>query len=165
MGHHSLTCRHGGFVIARRNHLRDCLAHFCQMAGLAPEVEKGCNFDCKDRMRPADVLVPNWSLSRPAAFDLKVIHPLNSSNILEASLISGSTAEKGEREKHTKNDDACTARGWSCIPLVVETYSGWDQEAISTFAHLSKLLGLRQRQPSTTSLNELYCRLSIFLMR
>ena len=53
----------------------------------------------------------------------------------------------------------------SCIPLVVETYSGWGQEAISTFARLSKLLGLRQRQPSTTSLNELYCRLSIVLMR
>ena len=47
MGHHSLTCKHGGFVIARHNRLRDCLA---QIAGLAPEVEKGCNFGCKDRM-------------------------------------------------------------------------------------------------------------------
>ena len=72
------------------------------MAGLAPEVEKGCNFDCKDCMCPADVLVPNWSLSRPAAFDLKVILPLNSANILEASLISGSTAEEGERKSTQK---------------------------------------------------------------
>eukprot|EP00731_Ephydatia_muelleri_P036422 Em0253g2a len=95
------NCKHGGFVIARHNRLRDCLAHFCQIAGLAPEVEKGCNFGCKDRMRPADVLVP---LSRPAAFDLKVINPLNSDSILEASMIPGSTAEKGERDKHLKND-------------------------------------------------------------
>ena len=87
MGHHSLTCKHGGFVIARHNRLRDCLAHFCQIAGLAPEVEKGCNFGCKDRMCPADVLVPNWSLSRPAAFDLKVINPLNSDSILERLFI------------------------------------------------------------------------------
>ena len=87
-----LTCKHGGFV----KRLRDCLAHFCQIAGLASEVEIGCNFGCKDRMRPADVLVHNWSLSRPAAFDLKVINPLNSDSILEASMIPGSTAEKGK---------------------------------------------------------------------
>ena len=111
MGHHSLTCKHGGFVIARHNRLRDCLAHFCQIAGLAPEVEKGCNFGCKDRMRPADILVPNWSLSRPAAFDLKVINPLNSDSNLEASMIPGSTAEKGERDKHLKNDGPCNERG------------------------------------------------------
>lgn len=30
-----------------------------------------------DLSRPVDVLVPNWSLSHPAAFDLKVIHLLN----------------------------------------------------------------------------------------
>ena len=50
-------------------------------------------------MRPADVLAPNWSLSHPAAFDLKVNNPLNSDSILEASMIPGSTAEKGERDK------------------------------------------------------------------
>ena len=49
-------------------------------------------------MRPVDVIVP---LSRPAAFDLKTIHLLNSANILEANLISGSTTERGEKEKHT----------------------------------------------------------------
>ena len=162
MGHHSLTCKHGGFVIARHNRLRDCLAHFCQIAGLAPEVEKGCNFDCKDRMRPADVLVP---LSRPAAFDLKVINPLNSDSILEASMIPGSTAEKGERDKHLKNDGPCNERGWSCIPLVVEVYGGWGQEAVSMFVHLSKLLSLRQRQSRSAALNELYCHLSVVLMR
>ena len=53
----------------------------------------------------------------------------------------------------------------SCIPLVVETYSRWGHEAVTTFSHLSKLLGLHSRQPSTTSLNELYCRLSVVLMR
>ena len=39
------------------------------------------------------MLVPNWSLSNPAAFDLKVIHPLNTDLILEASMASGNSAE------------------------------------------------------------------------
>ena len=93
-------------------------------------------------MCPANVLVPNWSLSRLAVFDIKVINPLNSDSILEASMISGSTAEKGERDKHLKNDGPCNERGWSCIPLVVETYDGWGQEAVSMFARLSILLSL-----------------------
>ena len=82
-------------------------------------------------------------------------------NIFFVSLISESTDERGKKGKHRKNDDACNAGGWSCIPLVVETYGGWGHEAITTFAHLSKLLGLCSKQPSTTSLNELYavCRL------
>ena len=105
------------------------------------------------------------SLSRPAAFDLKVINPLNSDSILEASMIPGSTAEKGERDKHLKNDGPCNERGWSCIPLVVEVYGGWGQEAVSMFAHLSKLLSLRQRQSRSAALNELYCHLSVVLMR
>ena len=31
----------------------------------------------KDRSHSADILIPNWSLSRSAAFDIKVMHPLN----------------------------------------------------------------------------------------
>ena len=67
----------------------------------------------------------------PAAFDLKIIHPLNSANILDASLISGSTAEKGEK-------------GRMIMPVI---YGGWGHEAITTFARLSKLLSLDSRQP------------------
>ena len=37
-------------------------------------------------------------------------------------MIPGSTAEKGERDKHLKNDGPCNERGWS---LVVEAYGAW----------------------------------------
>ena len=63
-GYYFSTC--GGFVVAHHNHLWDCFTDFCQKVGLAPELEKGCNFGCKDHICPADVFVPNWSLSRPA---------------------------------------------------------------------------------------------------
>ncbi|KAL5493866.1 hypothetical protein EMCRGX_G015100 [Ephydatia muelleri] len=92
--HHALTCRSG--------------------ACLFPQLEKGPGLGF---FRPADVLVPNWSLSNPAAFDLKVIHPLNTDLILEASLASGISAEFGEIGKHTKNDQMCGKLGWTCIPL------------------------------------------------
>ena len=66
-----------GDVITRHNQLRDCIADFCHKACLSPQIEKGSGILPKDQSRPADILVPNWSLSRPAAFDIKVINPLN----------------------------------------------------------------------------------------
>ena len=62
------------------------------------------------------MLVPNWSLSRSAAFDLMVINLLNSNFLLGASKTSGYTAELGEKDKHSKNDILCTERGWVCVP-------------------------------------------------
>ena len=76
-GHHMLTFRSGGDVITRHNQLRDCIADFCHKACLSPQIEKGSGILPKDQSRQADILVPNWSLSRPAAFDIKVINPLN----------------------------------------------------------------------------------------
>ena len=80
--HHTLTCRSGGDIIARHNKLRDCFANLCSKACLSPQLEKGPGLDFS---RPADVLVPNWSLSNPAAFNLKVIRPLNTDLVLEAT--------------------------------------------------------------------------------
>ena len=43
----------------------------------------------------------------------------------------------GEESKHFRNDEACTLRGWSCIPLVVEVFGGWGNEAIDVLSKLS----------------------------
>ena len=116
-----LTCRSGGDVITRHNQLRDCIADFCHKACLSPQIEKGSGILPKDQSRPADILVPNWSLSRPAAFEIKVINPLNL-HIQEAGQTCGHAAEVGEEAKHSKNDEACALRGchaslwlWRCL--------------------------------------------------
>ena len=160
--HHALTCRSGGDIIARHNKLRDCYANLCSKACLSPQLEKGPGLDFS---RPADVLVPNWSLSNPAAFDLKVIHPLNTDLILEVSLASGNSAEFGEIGKHTKNDQMCGRLGWTCIPLVVEVYSGWGCEAKGCFSRLSKRLAMQVGVCETEALSQMYCLLGITLMR
>ena len=160
--HHALTCRSGGDVIARHNKLRDCVANLCSKACLSPQLEKGAGIDFS---RPADVLVPNWSLSNPAAFDLKVIHPLNTDLILEASLASGNSAEVGEIEKHAKNDQMCARLGWTCIPLVVEVYGGWGCEAKECYSRLSKRLAMQVGICETEALCQMYCLLAVTLMR
>ena len=126
-GQHALICHAGGDVVTRHNGLHDSFANFCCRACLAPELERCSGLtSTKDRTRPADVLlVPNWSLSRSAAFDLKVINPLNSNFLLGASMTSGYTAELGE---HSENNIPCTERGWVCAPLVMVVFGGWGNE-------------------------------------
>ena len=41
LGHHAASCKHGGDVVARHNHLRDIFAAFCRRAHLSVKVEVG----------------------------------------------------------------------------------------------------------------------------
>eukprot|EP00731_Ephydatia_muelleri_P032584 Em0024g128a len=100
-----------------------------------------------------------------ATFDLKVIHPLNTDLILEASLASGNSAEVGEIEKHAKNDQMCARLGWTCIPLVVEVYGGWGCEAKECYSRLSKRLAMQVGICETEALCQMYCLLAVTLMR
>ena len=72
-------------------------------------------------------------MSQTAAFDIKVIHPLNNSLISDAGRTSGASAAAGEQEKLENNALGCLESGWICIPLVVEAYGGWGFTAKETF--------------------------------
>ena len=129
------------------------------------EIEKGSGILPKDQSRPADILVPNWSLSRPAVFDIKVINPLNLQFLQEAAQTSVHAAEMGEKSKHSANDKACALRGWSCIPMVVEVFGGWGNEAIDVLTKLSKKMATQLCRPLIEVTSTIYSRLSLILMR
>ena len=76
----------------------------------------------KCNTRLADVLVANWSLGKPAAFDL-ITSPLNPSILSEAGVMAGSAALVAECRKHDSNDPKCSALSWKCTPLAVEPYN------------------------------------------
>ena len=93
LGHHALTCKHGGDVVSQHNRLRDVLLESCRLACLGPQVEAGSGLGHEGhRTRPADILIPHWDLGKPAALDLSVTSTLNSSMLMEASVTSGSAA-------------------------------------------------------------------------
>ena len=119
LGHHALTCKHGGDVVIRHNKLRDTLAETCRRAHLSIKVEAGSNLtQDHSHISPADMLVPNWSLGKPAVFDLSGMSPLNSNVLLEAGLAAGQAARATEQRKHDKNDAKCNELGWVCVPMV-----------------------------------------------
>ena len=132
LGHHAVTCKGGGDVVVHHNALRDVFAQFCHRARLSGQLEVGHESGGDStNSRPADILVPNWVIGKPAAFDLKVVSPLNSNTLNEAGATSGSAAGKAEARKHNANDHRCRELGWVCIPLAVETYGCWGEEVQS----------------------------------
>ena len=89
-GHHALCCKLGGDVASRHNRLRDIFNDFYHSACLAPQLEMGGW--SREHTRPAEVLVPNWVLGKPAAFELSVTSTLNAQIFQEACVTAGSAA-------------------------------------------------------------------------
>eukprot|EP00731_Ephydatia_muelleri_P009839 Em0005g425a len=166
LGHHATTCKEGGDVVTRHNQLRNVLAETCRIAHLSVKVEMGSNLTSEhDHSRPADILLPNWALGKPAAFDISVTSPLNPKIVSVAGLSAGAAALSTEERKHTENDPKCNAFGWCCVPLVTESYGAWGKEAMDSFKMLASRLAIISGKPKSVVLSELYSRLNLHLVR
>ena len=161
LGHHQLTCSTGGFVVRRHNMIRDGLYHLCEIAGLNPEKERGSFSD--DRSRPADILIPNWVLGRSAALDITVVSPLISQNIEGAGNMDVLAA--AEESKHRNNDKKCEDLGWVCIPLAVDSYGQWGEQAHKCFSDIANVLSVRMKTSFGVALTSIYNVLGVTLAR
>ena len=93
LGHHAITCKHASDIVSCPNKLRDVFVECCRQANVSAQVKVGSGFGHdKCNTRPADVIVPNWSLRKPATFDLTIISPLNPFILSEAGVMAGSAA-------------------------------------------------------------------------
>ena len=165
-GHHALSCKNGPDVVSRHNRVRDTLFEFCQRACLGAQLEAGSSLGHEARQtRPADVLIPNWELGKPAAIDLCVTSPLNSNTLQVACVTPNSAAMQAEQRKHHSNDAKCEELGWVCISLVVESYGSWGPEAQRCLSRLAGRLATQLGQPKSLTTNLIYGRLNLTLIR
>ncbi|KAL5494022.1 hypothetical protein EMCRGX_G015291 [Ephydatia muelleri] len=166
LGNHVTTCKRGGDVVTRHNHLRNVIVEFCHLAHLGVKVESGSGITPNlSRTWPADVLVLNWERGKHAALDITVTSPLIPSILTAASLSEEAAAEEAEVRKHRANDPKCSELSWVCIPLAVETYGNWSREAQSTFSRLASHLAIITSSHKSKVLTELYSRLNFTLVR
>ena len=59
----------------------------------------------------------------------------------------------------------CAELGWSCVPLAVETYGAWGDEAQCTFSRLASLVSVGSAWPKGKVLSDIYGHLNFKLMR
>ena len=148
------------------NQLRDEFAEACRRAHLPVRIEMGSGLTPDhSHSHPADVLVAGWERGKPAAFDINVTTPLCPAFLGEASWVAGAAALDAETHKHMANDQKCQELGWACIPIAVEIYGNWGQEAKDTFSRLASRLATGSSQPKSKVISDLYGRLNLTLMR
>ena len=84
----------------------------------------------------------------------------------EASRRMGAAAEAAENRKHTANDPKCAELGWRCVPLAVETYCNWGEEARRTFTLLATRLAFGSSSfRKARVISDMFGRLDITLVR
>eukprot|EP00731_Ephydatia_muelleri_P004736 Em0002g912a len=166
LSHHAVTCKRGGDAISRHNKLRDVVLQTYHRACISAKAEAGSGLGHELwNTRPADILASNWLCGKPAAFDLTVVSPLNPTFISEAGRTAGSAAVAAELWKHSANDAKCSELGWTCIPLVAESYGAWGSEAVLAFSRLASYLATRTNSPKSKVVCSLYGRLNLTLVR
>ena len=142
--HSQLAVR--GDVVSSHNRLRDVFLESCRRACIAcigARIEAGSGLGLDQRhTQPADVLVPDWMLGKPAAFDITVTSLFNPNTFTEASVMAGSAALAAEQQNRNANDVKCFELGWMCVPLAVsvESYGCWGTEARQ---HLARSMASR----------------------
>ena len=80
-------------------------------------------------------------------------------------MTTGSAASAAEARKHATNDAKCNCLGWICIPLALETYGCWGDEAIKCLDRLAARIANHTARPKSSAVSALYRRLSIVLVR
>ena len=68
-------------------------------------------------------------------------------------------------EKHDKYDDKCAELGWICIPLAVDSYGQWCDEAHHSFHQIATRLSTRTKVSFSSALSSIYNTLNIVLVR
>ena len=97
LGHHTTTCKKRITCLPPSQCFVRCHIEFFRRAL---------------RTHPADILVPSWSIGKPAACVVTAVNPLNPSLILGASSTVGYLAAEKEVVKMTKNGPKYMYRTW-----------------------------------------------------
>ena len=115
--------------------------------------------------RPADVFIRNWTDGRKIAFDVSVISPTQDAVVLRAADISGAAIETRKSSKNRAHFDNCRASGIHFQPLVVETFGGWDKDALSFLKTLAHQDARRWGKNNSLECKYFFQRLSLALQR
>ena len=128
-------------------------------------MEMGSNLTSEhDHSRPADILLPNWALGKPAAFDISVTSPLNPKIVSVAGLSAGAAALSTEERKHILRMTHANAMLWAGVvylwsqsPMVL----GERKPCMDPFKMLASRLAIISGKPKLVVLSELYSRLNL----
>lgn len=163
VGYHAVTCKRGPDIIHRHNTIRDTIFSDCRKAMMNPKLEQGAGLSSDSNHRPADILVPSWSLGKSAALDITVVHPLNQNT--NGASTTEECLKAAETRKHMFNDNQCGELNWSCVPLAVTIFGVWGGEGMNAIQKIADRKAIQTNASRSVTLKEMYGRLAVCLAR
>ena len=115
--------------------------------------------------RPADIYVENWVDGRRVAFDVSVVSPTQNATILQAADHPAAAIEVRKAAKNRPHSANCQEQGILFQPLVVESFGGWDKDALAFLKELSRQDARRWGKDSAQEIRYFFQRLSVTLQR
>ena len=164
LGDHAMNCAWQGERIARHNSLRDTLYNTAVSAALGPTRE-GQFLLPGEGGKPADVFIPHHTGGKDAALDVTVVNPLQASLVARAATEPGHALNVAHKRKIDKSWQPCHDQGIVFLPLAVESLGAWHKSAIAEVKKLGSSLARHTGEEESVTINHLFQRLSIDLMR
>jgi hypothetical protein len=163
-GDHARFCATEGERISCHDRIRDDIYRAAATAGLAPKREAPHLFpDSSDR--PGDVLIPAWFGGRGVALDVTVTSPTQAAQVSREAANAGATLVAAKQRKLDRYLDRCRSVGIDFVPLAVETFGGWDANAVDSLKAIARNVGRRSDVDHLTTTRHLFQRLGVTLQR
>ena len=99
------------------------------------------------------------------AFDVSVVSPTQDAIIHRAAESPAAAIEMRETSKIRAHFDNCRGQGILFKPLVVETFGGWDEEAVTYLKQLGRHSARRWGKKDSLEIKFFFQRLSVALQR
>jgi hypothetical protein len=164
-GIHSLICKNTGDMIAKHNSIRDVIYLFCKDAGLNVVKEKsgllGDNY--KDKRRPADVFISNFSLNSDYCLDIAITSPLQNKYVTKASNTEGYAATSYYSKKMSLYAKAVEAEDMTFQPIVFESYGRIAPESLPTLLKIAAIRADRSSSTRSQASRHLFQKISVAL--
>ena len=165
LGDHALHCRDDhGMKGGRHDRIRDVIYKAAQHASLNPQKEMP-GLIPGSLSRPADVYIGNWVDGRKIAFDVSVTSPTQEAVLFQAADRPAAAIDARKATKNRAHLNNCREQGIAFQPLVVETFGGWDKDALSFLKELSRQDARRWGKDSAQEIKYFFQRLSVALQR
>ena len=164
-GDHAMHCHDdNGLKSGRHDRIRDSIFKEAQHASLNPMMEMP-GLVPTSQSRPADVYIDNWIDGRKMAFDVSVVSPTQVAILHRAADAAAAAIEMRKSSKNRAHFDNCHSQGIFFQPLVVETFGGWDADAVKHLKDIARLDARRWAKNDAIEIKHFFQRLSVVLQR
>ena len=148
----------------RHDRIRDKIFKEAQLASLNPTSEMP-GLIPGSQSRPADVFIPSWIDGKKVAFDVSVVSPTQDAIVQRAADFPAAAIEMRKASKNRTHFDHCRTQGICFTPLVVETFGGWDSDAVKYLKDMARQSARRWGKNIADEIKYFFQRLSVALQR